>query len=283
MSLHQLFDLESHGGDVYVGDGLEYPWGGLYGGHIVAQALRAAAYTVEGDQLPHSLRAYFIRRGDNKQPVRYEVDRIRNGKSFSTRRVVARQDDGAILSLEASFQREEGSLDLEMVRHQHSLPAPETIEESDWSTFTQRRTVPIAALTDLNERGDGGLGVTRDGGGRIAAWLRVKDSLGESELLNRCAVAYLSDDLPTECVVDAVPELHKACDEGRWFGASLDHAVWFHRPVRAHDWHLYEMSCLSYVGGRGLTHGFVFTTDGTHVATVAQETIVRITDKTAAK
>lgn len=283
MSLHQLFDLESHGGDVYVGVGLEYPWGGLYGGHIVAQALRAAAYTVDGDQLPHSLRSYFIRRGDNKQPVRYEVDRIRNGKSFSTRRVVARQDDSAILSLEASFQRQEDSLDLEMVRHQHSLDGPDTIEESDWSTFTQRRTVPIAALVDVGERGSGGAGVTRDGSGRIAAWLRVKDSLGESELLNRCAVAYLSDDLPTECVIDAVPELHKACDEGRWFGASLDHAVWFHRPVRAHDWNLYEMSCLSYVGGRGLTHGFVFASDGTHVATVAQETLVRITDEIAAK
>ena len=80
-----------------------------------------------------------------------------------------------------------------------------------------------------------------------------------------------------------MPELHKACDEGRWFGASLDHAVWFHRPVRAHDWNLYEMSCLSYVGGRGLTHGFVFASDGTHVATVAQETLVRITGEIAAK
>ena len=276
MNLHQLFDLESHGGDVYFGVGLEYPWGGLYGGHIVAQALRAAAYTVDGDQLPHSLRSYFIRRGDNKQPVRYEVDRIRNGKSFSTRRVVARQDDGAILSLEASFQRQEDSLDLEMVRHQHSLEGPNTIEESNWSTFTQRRTVPIAALTDIGERGNGGPGVTRDGSGRIAAWLRVKDSLGESELLNRCAVAYLSDDLPTECVIHAVPELQKASTENRLFAASLDHAVWFHRPVRAHDWHLYEMSCHSYVGGRGLTHGFVFASDGTHVATVAQETLVRV-------
>ena len=282
MSLHQLFDLESHGGDVYVGEGLEYPWGGLYGGHIVAQALRAAAYTVDGDQLPHSLRSYFIRRGNNKQPVRYEVDRIRNGKSFSTRRVVARQDDGAILNLEASFQRREDSLDLEMVRHQHSLPAPDTIDETYWSTFLQRRTVPSDALTDANASGNGGSGVTRDGDGRTAAWLRVKDSLGESELLNRCAVAYLSDDLPTECVIHAVPELQKASTENRLFAASLDHAVWFHRPVRAHDWHLYEMSCHSYVGGRGLTHGFVFASDGTHVATVAQETLVRVT-KIAAK
>ena len=104
MNLHELFDLTSHNGDVYVGQGLEYPWGGLYGGHIVAQALRAAAFTIEDGMLPHSIRAYFIRRGKNTQPVRYEVDRIRDGKSFSTRRVVARQDDGAILNLEAPFQ-----------------------------------------------------------------------------------------------------------------------------------------------------------------------------------
>lgn len=283
MNLHQLFDLESHGGDVYVGDGLEYPWGGLYGGHIVAQALRAAAYTVDGAQLPHSLRAYFIRRGNNKQPVRYEVDRIRNGKSFSTRRVVARQDDGAILNLEASFQCQEESFDLETVHHQHSLPSPDTIDETHWSDFLQRRTLPSDSLLDAGVGRNRGDGVFRDGAGRTAAWLRVKDSLGESELLNRCAVAYLSDDLPTECVIHAVPELQAASTENRLFAASLDHAVWFHRPVHAHNWHLYEMSCNSYVGGRGLAHGFVFSADGTHVATVAQETLVRISNTNTTK
>lgn len=266
VNLHQLFDLVAHGGDVYVGEGLEYPWGGLYGGHIVAQALRAAAFTVDDDVVPHSLRAYFIRRGNNKQPVRYEVDRIRNGKSFATRRVVARQDDGAILNLEASFQRHEESIDATTVERQRQLPSPETIAESSWSTFLQRRTLPPDVL----------VGQHRDGAGRVAAWLRVKDSLGDSELLNRCALAYLSDDLPTESVVRAVPELQKASDEGRRFSASLDHAVWFHRPVHAHEWHLYEMTCHTYVGGRGLAYGYVFAADGTHVATVAQETLVRI-------
>ena len=101
MSLHELFDLTPHNGDVYVGQGFEYPWGRLYGGHVVAQALRAAAYTIEDGRLPHSVRAYFIRRGENAQPVHYEVERIRDGKSFSTRRVVARQDNVAILNLEA--------------------------------------------------------------------------------------------------------------------------------------------------------------------------------------
>src|ERR671913_2145855 len=104
-----MFELQPHGADTYVGTGPRYPWGGLYGGQIVAQALRAASATVEPDKVVHSLRAYFIRRGDHTEPVRYEVDRTRNGRSFTTRRVVARQAVGAILNLEASYQRVEGS------------------------------------------------------------------------------------------------------------------------------------------------------------------------------
>ncbi len=271
VNLHQLFDLVAHESDVYVGKGLEYPWGGLYGGHIVAQALRAAAFTVDDDMVPHSIRAYFIRRGDNKQPVQYEVDRIRNGKSFTTRRVVARQGDDAILNLESSFQRHENSPDVTTVGFQKNLPGPETIKESSWSTFLERRDIDPAALASYH----------RDGLGRFGAWMRVKDSLGDSEILNRCALAYLSDDLPNESILLAVPALQQAADEGRWFGASLDHTVWFHRPVRAHEWHFYEMTCHTLVGGRGLTFGYVFDANGTHVATVAQESLVRITPNIA--
>ena len=86
----------------------------------------------------------------------------------------------------------------------------------------------------------------------------------------------MSDDLPTESVVNGIPELQRATEEGRRFSASLDHTIWFHRPVAAHEWHLYEMSCMNYVNGRGLAYGFVFTANGEHVATVAQETLVRI-------
>lgn len=266
MNLHELFDLTPHNGDVYVGQVFQYPWSGLYGGHIVAQALRAAAFTIEDGMLPHSVRAYFIRRGKNTQPVRYEVDRIRDGKSFSTRRVVARQDDGAILNLEASFQKFEHSSDVSKIAHQYGILQPEEIEETSWSTLFSRRTLPQSALT----------GMSREGAGRTAAWFRTTDSLGDDELLNRCALAYLSDDLPNESVVLAIPELLKASTEGGNFHASLDHTIWFHRPVRADQWHLYEMSSLSYGGGRGLTQGYVFAQDGTHVATVSQETLVRI-------
>ena len=269
MNLRQLLDLNARGNDVYVGEGREYSWGGLYGGHIVAQALRAAALTVDDDMVPHSIRAYFIRRGDHQQPVQYEVDRIRDGKSFTTRRVVAKQGGSAILNLESSFQRHENSADVTTVEFQQDLPRPETIEESSDITLLERRMIGPDALASQH----------RDGSGRVGAWMRLKESLGEDELLNRCALAYISDHLPTECVIEAIPGFQQAADEDRWFGASLDHTVWFHRPVRAHEWHFYEMTCHTFVGARGLTFGYVFDAAGAHVATVAQEVLLRVTPK----
>ncbi|MFM9225930.1 MAG: acyl-CoA thioesterase [Actinomycetota bacterium] len=271
MTLGGLLGLEPHGPDTFVGDGHPYPWGGLYGGHIVAQSLRAAALTVEDGTLPHSLRAYFIRRGDNSETVRYEVDRIRNGRSFSTRRVVARQAVGAILNLEASFQVPESSPEVTTVRmpdvpHPRDLPEPEHPPFSD--TFEQRDIPVDHSWTD-----------GRDGAGRLAGWYRTHEDFGGDELLNRCALAYLSDDLPTGSVIRAVPELRAKWNvENSFFSASLDHTVWFHRAVRASRWHLFEMNCHAYLNGRGLAFGYVFSEDGEHVATVAQETLVRLAE-----
>lgn len=265
--LKHLFDLASHGPDTYVGIGLSYPWGGLYGGHIVAQALRAAANTVEPSLLPHSLRAYFIRRGDNKEPVRYEVDRIRNGRSFATRRVVARQSVGAILNLEASFQCDEPSVDLHTVPFPDGMPPIDSIATTSWSELFDRRVVPDSAVE--MQRGPGA--------GRAATWMKVKSDLGDDQLLHRCALAYLSDDLPTEAVIRAWPEAKAFMDSGTFpFNASLDHTVWFHRPMRADRWHLHDLSCQGFVNGRGLAIGHVFSEDGTHVATLAQEALVRL-------
>jgi len=265
--LRSLFNLSAHGPDVYVGEGLSYPWGGLYGGHIVAQALRAAAHTVEDALLPHSLRAYFIRRGDNQEPVRYEVDRIRNGRSFATRRVVARQSVGVILNLESSFQCEETSADIQTVAFPDSLPAPSALVSTSWSDLFDRSFVP-----------DGTLGQPPGtGAGRVAAWMKVTSDLGDDQLLHRCALAYLSDDLPTDAVIRSWPEAKAFTDGGTFpFNASLDHTMWFHRPVRADRWHLHDMSCHGFTGGRGLAFGHVFSDDGVHVATLAQEALVRL-------
>ena len=264
--MQQLFALEPHGSDTFIGAGRQYPWGGLYGGHIVAQALWAAAETVDPIMEPHSVRAYFIRRGDTSEPVRYEVDRIRNGRSFCTRRVVARQAIGAILNLEASFQIEEKSAEAAPVVMAAHLPRPDDLADDSWSPYFDRRMVPYDVMAAAN----------RDGRGTSAGWFRLKQSFHNDELMNRCALAYISDDLPTDAVVQAVPELKAVSGQEMLFSASLDHTVWFHRPVQADQWHLYEMSCYTYIGGRGISFGYVFAEDGTHIATVAQEVLVRL-------
>ena len=267
MDAHELLKLAEHGPDTFVGRGPQYPWGGLYGGQIVAQALRAAAATVDGALLPHSLRAYFIRRGDHEEPVRYEVDRIRNGRTFCTRRVVARQAIGAILNLEASFKLPEPSDDIQTIPAPLDMPSPEGLLSDSWSTVFERRTVPSRHLP----------AESRTGAGRVAAWMRAIEPLGDDPLLHSCTLAYLSDDLPT----DAVVRSHPVVDDPGFdhnvslFSASLDHTIWFHRPFRADEWHLYEFTCHDFVGGRGLTIGHVFTADGTMVATVAQEVLMR--------
>lgn len=262
-----MFDLEPHGSDTFVGSGPQYPWGGLYGGQIVAQALRAAAFSVEPEFVPHSIRAYFIRRGDHLEPVRYEVDRIRNGRSFTTRRVVARQAIGAILNAECSFQRSEGSTQVQTVEApQVSLSAGS--EDSSFSAHFARREVDASRLP------------TRTNAGRAVAWMRVNDEIARDDdaaarLLDQCWLAYLSDDLATDAVRAAYLEHDQSVSRDDLSGVSLDHTVWFHRPLEADRWHLHDVSCHHIAGGRGLSVGHVFDDVGTHVATYAQEVLIR--------
>ena len=266
-----LFDLTPQGTDTFVGEGFPYPWGGLFGGHIVAQSLRAAAHTVDEGFLPHSLRAYFIRRGDNSETVRYEVDRIRNGNTFCTRRVVARQSNGAILNLEASFQVPEDSPEMPSPRMLDGVPRPADLPPGEsWSKHIEQRDVP-QEFSDAS---------TRDGAGHLMGWYRFTEDFGNDPILHMCALAYMSDDLPTGAVRYGVQEIRDVLDvEGATFNASLDHTVWFHRPVDANKWHLYEMNGHAYTNSRGLAFGYVFDEDGVHVASVAQETLVRFADR----
>jgi acyl-CoA thioesterase-2 len=264
-----MFELSPHGTDVHVGTGPQYPWGGLYGGQIVAQALRAATLSVDSGLEPHSIRAYFIRRGDHNEPVRYEVDRIRNGRSFATRRVVARQAVGAILNAESSFQRPEPAPKVQTLT-MPQVPRPSDLLGDSWSTAFERSFVPSGEVS----------GPPREGSGRTVAWMKVSASLGdpahaEAQLLHRCWVAYLSDDLPTDAVLKTLPLDADPTARESAFCASLDHTIWFHGRLSADRWHLYDFTCVHFVGGRGLALGHVFADDGAHVATVAQEVLVR--------
>ena len=253
-----MMTLEPHGPDTFVATGPQYPWGGLYGGQIVAQALRAATLTVEPTHRLHSLHAYFIRLGDAAEPIRLEVDRIRNGRSFLTRRVVARQSVGAILNMSSSFQVPEPAPEVQ-TETMPDVTAPERLRGDSWSPIIERRFLP----EDLAP-------------GRVGAWLRLAEDLGDDPVLNACAVAYLSDDLPTDAVVARHPDRPpRDATERSFWNASLDHAIWFHRPSRAGDWHLHDFTCRGLVGTRGLSIGSIFDRAGRHVATVAQEVLVR--------
>lgn len=258
-----MFDLEPHGPDTFVGTGPRYPWGGLYGGQIVAQALRAASLSVDDGFVPHSIRAYFIRPGDHDEPIRYEVDRIRNGRSFVTRRVVARQAIGAILNAECSMQRVEVSPELQTIAMPRVDP-PDIATNSSFSPHFDRRWVTADDTSP------------RDGQGRVTAWMRVLDPVDDDPVLHQAWVAYISDDLPSDAARAARQLADPATPGERVHGVSLDHTIWLHRPIRADRWHLHDVTCHHLFQGRALTIGHVFDEHGAHVATTAQEVLVRV-------
>ena len=260
LDLSRVFELEPHGPDTYVGESPRYEWGRIYGGLVVAQALRAAVLTVQAEHAVHSLHAYFILGGDLAEPVRYEVDRVRNGRSFTTRRVVARQSAGAILTLECSFQRAEDGPDTQSADMPAGVPDPTSLEPT-WDAgiercdFKRPKTEP-GSMT----------------------WARFPWKLGESQALHACALAYLSDMNAMDAITASGAPRPTAPQQGwgeGWMGVSLDHAVWFHRPVRSDDWLLVDFSGHGLIRTRGLATGLVFDRSGTHVATIAQEGLLR--------
>jgi acyl-CoA thioesterase II len=258
----QIMALEPHGPDTFVGTGPSYPWGGLYGGQIVAQALRAATATVPDEFLVHSLHAYFIRAGNSAEPIRFEVDRLRNGRTFVTRNVVVRQPVGAILNMAASFQVPEVSPEVQSAQ-MGTLPDPEGLPAFPWSPVLERRLVPTGGEP-----------------GRAIGWMRMLDPIGDDPGLQACALAYLSDDVPTEAVLALHPDHDPQWrpDTGTDFpfwNASLDHTIWFHHPLRTEDWHVHDFTCHGLMSSRGLAVGHVFTAGGLHVASVSQEVLIR--------
>lgn len=253
-------DLHEHGPDTWVGLSAEYRWGRIYGGQVVAQALWAAMKTVDSAFAPHSLHAYFIRAGDIAEPVRYEVDRLRDGRSFSTRAVVARQSGGAILHLSCSFQRHEEAAEVQTAK-MPLAPDPDDCRPraDDWPWIMERRNMS-----------------TYPGAGQSMGWVRISDTIPSDPRMHACGLAFTSDTVQFEAARSIHPlQVRQEQYDETFMGASLDHAMWFHRPVEADKWHLYNWDCHGLTGARGMTVGNLFSSDGTHIATIAQEVLLR--------
>jgi acyl-CoA thioesterase-2 len=233
-------------------------WQRVFGGQVIGQALVAAARTVEG-RTPHSLHAYFLIGGDPKVPIIYEVDRIRDGKSFTTRRVVAIQHGQAIFTLMVSFHNDEPGLE-------HQMPMPEAVQRY----YKSERPIelrPVEYGRYLGQKSDSG---------KFNVWIRTTGKLPDDPAIHQCVLAYASD----MSLLDAALVPHgRSLFENDFMGASLDHALWLHRPFRADDWLLYAQESPNMIGSRGFSRGLIFRRDGTLVASVAQEGLVRIRRK----
>jgi acyl-CoA thioesterase-2 len=256
-----LLHLEPHGPDTFVAIPARYPWGDrLFGGQVVAQALRAAGETVDESRPAHSLHSYFIRPGSAFEPIRYEVERLRDGRSFSTRQVVARQSGGAILNLSVSFQISEDEADVAITTIPDELPGPDdpALADSSWGGLIERRA------TELPD-------------GRMGYWVRITADIGDDPADHQSALAFMSDAAPSRAARSPHPDfMNDNSDRYRFQGASLDHSVWFHRPSDPREWHWFDMQSHGLSGGRGLVTGDVIRVDGLHVATIVQQVLLRL-------
>jgi len=272
-ALVALLDLEVIEVNIFRGRSPDTDRQRVFGGQVAGQALVAAARTVEGMEV-HSLHSYFLRPGDPAAPILYEVDRLRDGHSFTTRRVRAIQHGRAIFGLSASFHVPEEGFD-----HQFSmpegLPEPETLPDfrtrmapwkdvlGDWYTRPRAIDTRYCDWQPPDDRTPGPMVEN--------VWFRAAGTLPDDPVLHTCVVTYASD----MTVLDTSMRPHGGSGLGDIFMASLDHAMWFHRPFRADDWLLYAQDTPSASGGRGLGRGLMYTRDGALAVSVVQEGLIR--------
>lgn len=272
-----LLDLETLDNNLFRGRQADTTRQRVFGGQVAAQAFIAAARTVASELSCHSLHSHFLRPGDTAVPIIYDVERIRDGRSFVTRRVVARQHGEAIYILTASFQVAEGGFD-----HQDRMPeviAPE--QGVDMESVMAGRGQDLEewqrewSALDVRWIGTSkiGLGPDPDFPARSRLWIRINGELPEDPVVQQAAFTYASD--LTLLGSSLVPHEVMIASPGMQ-AASLDHTIWFHRPFRADEWWLYDQQSPSASGGRGLAVGRVFTRGGTLVASVAQEGLIRL-------
>ncbi|MBM3805369.1 MAG: acyl-CoA thioesterase II [Actinobacteria bacterium] len=252
----------------------------VFGGQVAGQALVAAARTVDDkSRRVHSLHAYFLRPGDPSIPILYEVDRIRDGKSFTTRRVIAIQHGKAIFNLQASFQIPEPGLEHHIEMPQN-LPKPETLPDfktrmepykemiGEWYDRPRPidlRYIDADPLTRKNQKSRG-----------QKLWMRADGTLPDDPVLHACIVTYASDMSLLDTTL--LPHGRSWTEQGIQM-ASLDHVMWFHRPFRSDAWLLYDQTAISTSNARGIAGGYIFSEKGELVVTVVQEGLTRVIDK----
>ncbi|BBY48037.1 acyl-CoA thioesterase II [Mycolicibacterium arabiense] len=271
MSIEEILDLEKLEVNMFRG-GVFSPESGFlqrtFGGHVAGQSLVSAVRTVEPRYQVHSLHGYFLRPGDARAPTVYLVERLRDGGSFSTRRVNAVQHGETIFSMSASFQTDQSGIE-----HQDAMPAappPDDLpsfrsggafDDAGFAQFAEWdvRIVPRDQVVEVP-------GVAS----QQQVWFRHADPLPDDPVLHICALAYLSD-----LTLLGSAQVHHPDERKHLMIASLDHAMWFMRPFRADEWLLYDQSSPSACGGRALTHGKLFNQYGEMVAAVMQEGLTR--------
>lgn len=277
-NLIELLDLEAIEQNLFRGHSPDASWQRVFGGQVIAQALSAAYRTVPEERLCHSLHAYFIRPGDPKVPILYEVDRARDGKSFTTRRVVAIQHGKQIFNLAASFQvHEEGfehQVDMPKVPQPEDLPTErerrkeiiDKLPPEIASHFTRPRPIEVRAV-------DPQAFIRPEPSDPVQhVWIKTTRPTPEEMRIHQCVLAYASD----MTLLDTCIRPHGVSwMSGKLQSASLDHAMWFHRPFNVDEWLLYAQDAPSAQGARGFNRGSVFTRDGKLVASVAQEGLIR--------
>ena len=274
-----LLDLEEIEKNHYRATSPSEGWQRVYGGQVIGQALVAASRTVPEDRHAHSLHGYFLRPGDTKVPILYTVDRIRDGRSFTTRRVVAVQHGRAIFNMSISFHTEEPGFDHQMPMPE--APQPDLLKDErelrmEWSSeippefaesFNRERPIDVRPVNPMD------LFHPEKRPPFQMCWMKSRDRLPDDPRLHQCVLAYLSDWslLDTATLPHAV-----SFTQDNLQMASLDHAMWFHRPFRADEWLLYVQDSPSASGARGLNRGLIYDRKGVLVASAAQEGLIRI-------
>jgi acyl-CoA thioesterase-2 len=277
--LLDILDLEPLEHNLFRGRSPQTGWQRVFGGQVIGQSVVAAQRTVEADRAVHSLHCYFMRPGDPSVPIIYEVDRIRDGGSFTTRRVVAIQHGHAIFTLAASFQVEEHGMEHQMAMPL-GVPQPEVLKTQ--SELLAETTADIPDVVRRFWAKERPLEVkpvhvehylTRDKlEPRQYVWMRVNGTVPDDRRLQAAILAYLSD----MTLLDTATFAHgrNGFDPDLQM-ASLDHAMWFHRPCALDDWLLYAQDSPNMIGSRGFTRGFLYARDGRLIASVAQEGLIR--------